>query len=230
MSKPRLVVFGDSFSYGSDLDPNKNPRDPRPHPESYPFILGDLLERQTVNLAIPGFSNKGIWHLATHFRYEPTDLVILAWSNPDRSFILTKYHNKICEQYARKNHSEFLNYNIKQIGSWLIEQEELSKAYYSHVYNEVDVNLQTFTYMDHAMSIVKKTTPHVFNVGIPSIDIFGKMHTENNDFVPPWFDVDAFLTTMDLELKHGQTNGGHLTTTGHKSFAIRLQNLLDKHI
>jgi len=229
MSKPRLVVFGDSFSYGADLDPNKNPRDPRPHPDSWPFILGELLQRKTVNLAIPGFSNKGIWHLATHFRYEPTDLVILAWSNPDRSFILTKYHNKICERYARKNNSDFLVNHIKQIGSWLIEQEELSKAYYTHVYNEVDVNLQTFMYIDHAVSTIKKITPRVFNVGIPSIEIFGGMHNENT-FVPPWFDVKTFLTTMDPEYKEDRTEGFHLTTSGHKSFAIRMQNLLDRHI
>ena len=226
----RLVVFGDSFSYGQDLDPNKNPRDPRPHPDSWPFILGNLLDLKVVNLAIPGFSNKGIWHCASHYPYKSDDLVIFAWSNPDRTFVLKEYFNRFCENYARRDYSNFLVNQIEQMGSWMIEEDARAEAYYTHVYNEVDVTLTSFLYFDHATRLAKQTTPNVFNVGIPNVDIFKKIIEDDKSIIPPWFNTNTFLTTMDHEHNKGLLVQGHLDFAGHKSFAVRLQNMLDKRI
>lgn len=225
----RLIVFGDSFSFGQDLDPNKNPRDPRPHPDSWPYLLGDLLELDVINLSIPGFSNKGIWQCSTHYPFKSDDLVIMAWSNPDRTFILKEYRNQYCENYARKDYSNFLVNQTKQLGSWMLEDDDpIADAYYSHVYTEADTLLQSFLYMDHATQNAKKTTPHVFNVGIPNVDIFGELLQDKSTIRPPWFDNDSFLTTMDYEHEKKMLTQGHLNLAGHKSFALRLYKLLDK--
>jgi hypothetical protein len=90
---PRLVTFGCSFTWGSGL-PNEigDTVETYDGPKQYawPQILAYRLNRECVNLAIPGGSNKAILRRIVEFKYQPDDIAIVMWTVPLRSVIFNE--------------------------------------------------------------------------------------------------------------------------------------------
>jgi len=71
-----LYTIGDSFTYGDELDDPKH---------AWPYILGDLMGYRVDNLARNGASNDYIVKTTVEYLESNTpDLVIIAWTTPDR--------------------------------------------------------------------------------------------------------------------------------------------------
>ena len=71
-----IYTIGDSFTYGDELD---NPK------HAWPYILGDLIGYHVDNLARNGASNDYIVKTTVEYlESNAPDLVILAWTTPDR--------------------------------------------------------------------------------------------------------------------------------------------------
>lgn len=79
---PRLITFGDSFTFGHHL--------PDPNTQSWPAILADLLDRELVNVADPGASNIEILTAILTFDFEQSDLVVVGWTFIERDMIFRK--------------------------------------------------------------------------------------------------------------------------------------------
>ncbi len=78
----RLVTFGCSFTYGSELtDPSS---------QSWPNRLGVLINKKVVNKAVPGNSNLEILHNILSFKFFKDDVVVIGWTYCDRDVIFNK--------------------------------------------------------------------------------------------------------------------------------------------
>ena len=88
----RLITFGCSNTYGHGLDDcvtEKGSHGPDPSKNSWPFLLGNMLEiEKVVNLAVPGSSNKQIAKKVIDYRdFTSEDLVIVGWTFIERDCI-----------------------------------------------------------------------------------------------------------------------------------------------
>ena len=78
---PRLVVFGDSYSFGDGL-PDCYPVLPETKPSSYVWaqLLATKLEYELVNLARGGSSNLEILWKLMNTSFKDDDLILIAWT------------------------------------------------------------------------------------------------------------------------------------------------------
>lgn len=142
----RLIAFGCSLTFGHGLsDCHNPPHHPGYAPSEYawPAVLSSLTNRQCINMATPGSSNKRIWKTIIDFDYEQSDIVFILWSFPDRTAILNKH-------------------NIKDIGPWL--NDTVSKNYYENSYSEYDALVQSQLFVSHANGIFKEKNITVYNL------------------------------------------------------------------
>ena len=82
----KITCVGDSFTLGGEL-PGTEEREPSPL--AWPAQLGTLLSVDVSNLSISGAANSMIIKRAIKYTFEqPSDIMIVAWSNPVRSEIV----------------------------------------------------------------------------------------------------------------------------------------------
>ena len=86
----RLLAFGCSHTYGESLPdclPPKGFVAPMPPPSQFawPNLLAKKLNRECVNLASCGASNKQIHYNIVNTNFENDDLVLVLWTQHSRS-------------------------------------------------------------------------------------------------------------------------------------------------
>ena len=132
----RLVAFGCSYTYGHGLKDCWNPKNKRPMPQpssfAWPSLLAKKLNLDLVNLAVPGSSNKKIWHKIVSFDESLTskDLVVVGWTHLERNCII-----------ASKD--KYIN-----ISPWDIDSP-LGEAWYRYFNNDYNRNLELNLQMSH---------------------------------------------------------------------------------
>ena len=78
----RLITFGCSFTFGLGLhDPSS---------QSWPAILGKLVNRTVINNGSPGSSNLEILSRILSFKFHKDDLVVIGWTYCNRDVIFNK--------------------------------------------------------------------------------------------------------------------------------------------
>lgn len=121
-TKPRLIAFGCSFTYGHGL-PDCYVKNMYPGTEpskfAWPELLAQLTDRICVNKASCGASNKEIWYDIHKFEFEPQDLVFVHWSFYHRSCIL---------------HPN----GIAPIAHWMIDTDQNSNTFFKKFYSEYE--------------------------------------------------------------------------------------------
>lgn len=128
----RLIAFGCSHTYGHGLpDCNIDCIYPGKFPSKlgWPSTVAKYLNRQCVNKASPGASNKEIWHNIINFKFRKTDIAVILWANHERSTVFTNAKSVI------------------KIGPWM--ETPSSRSYYAELYNTYDSTMQTKLYISH---------------------------------------------------------------------------------
>ena len=96
---PRLVTFGDSFTYGHGLEDcwiaDKEYPGPTPSKFAWPQHLGNMFGLEVVNKSMCGYSNIQILREIISFDLEPTDTVIVGWTYSLRDCIFSKNSLKL---------------------------------------------------------------------------------------------------------------------------------------
>jgi len=121
----RLVTFGCSYTYGQGLNDcynNKGTHGPYPSKYAWPNVLAQLLDRECINLGLPGASNKAIWYRAIKQHYNQDDIVVFLWTHIER-------HSVIQE-----------NGKILPIGVWT--KGKIADAYFRYFQNSTDSNIE----------------------------------------------------------------------------------------
>lgn len=121
-TKPRLIAFGCSYTYGQYL------AEDNPSELAWPKLLATLLDREVVNKAHPGSSNLEILHTVLSFPFEEEDLVVIGWTHINRDCIFDKDKNI-------------------SVGTWS-DRRTLEAWFYTH--SEYDLSVRSGLYMHHA--------------------------------------------------------------------------------
>lgn len=119
----RLIIFGDSNSYGSGLS--------NPETESYGYHLSVLSNRQYINKAIPGSSCNRILFEILNFKFEPSDVVVIGWTYTCRETIYTTD-------------------GIKNMGAWIDPKNHKNRVWLEDTYDVYNLSVRSYMDIHHA--------------------------------------------------------------------------------
>jgi hypothetical protein len=176
-----LISFGCSITYGQWLS---NPSD------AWPIKLGNYLNKNPINLGVPGASNLEILYNILNYNFSNTDTVIVMWSNPDRDLIYSEDENV-------------------RIGSW--QESELVK-HWMLTHSEYDIANRSWLYFHHAKLFFesKKIKYYFFSIDIAYC----------NTFKPSYLDVDLFdVDVVTLRKADVANDGSHPGPVSHELIA-----------
>jgi len=214
----KIWAFGCSQTYGHGLEDCYREENEfyhagkEPSKFAYPQLIGDALDKEVINLASPGTSNKHILHKIKLNQSEmnKNDIVIIHWTYIERHGIFNEDSKNIV--------------NIRST-----ENDKISKQYYKYIHRDSDAVIVTRWYMNYAHLTLKAQ-------GVKSIHCPPLMNTHDNkslinmkswhnhDFVKdPNFENDISFVSMmiqhdDLKLDKG-IDDLHTGPKTHRAFA-----------
>lgn len=139
---PRLIAFGDSYTYGHGLeDCHIPPGDPGPKPSlfAWPQLLGDKLDLEVINKGVPGNSNIQILRDIITSDFHNSDVVVVGWTFPQRDFIFKKNILGMDTSF--------------QISPWFKDKSFVKK--WLTVHNDHDLSIRAGLYIHHAECFLK---------------------------------------------------------------------------
>lgn len=119
----RLVIFGDSNSYGTGLDD--------PSTESYGYHLSNLTNREYINKAIPGSSCNRILFEILNFQFKPNDVAIVGWTYFCRETLY--YNDGPCN-----------------MGAWINDKNTRNRAWLEEIYDVNNLSVKSYLDIHHA--------------------------------------------------------------------------------
>lgn len=175
----RLIAFGCSFTYGQGLPDsivgnNYDQFSLTPSNLAWPKILGEMTDREVINLGKPGASNLEILYHILNFNFKPNDQVIIMWSLTDRDLYFISNTKKIKP--------------FRQLGLWASSKSSIVAEWISK-FNPVDNCIKSWLYLQHADLYLKTT--QVKYIHYPA---FPKNLLENKP---------DFIKTIDNFFDHG---------------------------
>ena len=161
---PRIITFGDSFTYGHGLVdchiPKNNYCGPNPSKFAWPQLLGDMLGFEVINASVPGSSNVQI--LKEILKFEnllSTDIVIVGWTFNLRDCIFSK--------------NIFGVESELRLSVWHKDTNLVKKFF--DVHNNHDLAVRTGIYIHHAESYLKTLTIKQFHFSAFQHQWYNKM-------------------------------------------------------
>lgn len=126
----RIIIFGDSNSYGTGLDDPLN--------QNYGYHLGLLANKEVIIEAIPGSSNTRIANAVLNFEFQRNDIVVLGWTY-------------VCREMLANN-----EHDVKNFGAWISDKEPINRAWLEYFYDERDLAIKSFMHMHHINLYIKE--------------------------------------------------------------------------
>lgn len=186
----RLIVFGCSLAYGVGLPDCWPPR--MPSKLNWCQLVADAMQKQLINMSVPGSSNKRICHEINRFKFRPTDTVIISWSYPNRSSII-KSNKNIINLHHNSPNTE-------------------SDIYYKYIYSKYDSDLASKLYVDYSNRILKDQNLKVYNLIV-------EKHYKN--ILTDTVSVPLHICSYERSYPKGLDNA-HIGLEGNRAFAIDL--------
>jgi hypothetical protein len=168
----RLITFGCSYTYGDRLpdcyQPEKDASGMLASKLAWPQLLANELELDCVNNSKPGVSNKFIWNSIINFNYKKNDIVVILWTHPDRTTLITKE-------------------TTTNIGPW--DTRAPGSEYYKYLYDDHDSELTSKLFISHANYFLKNKLMTVYNLIINRslIKLFNMTNSDIVDHIPLYF-------------------------------------------
>ena len=128
----RLIAFGCSYTAGTSLHDKKN---------SWPFVLGKLLSKDTINNAVPGSGNLEILWNILNYKFETNDVCFVMWSHFSRDIIFHPTSNQRIHEWDNK-----LTRN------WLL------------THSDYDANIRNWLYIQHGDLFLKSKGITVYHL------------------------------------------------------------------
>jgi lysophospholipase L1-like esterase len=166
-----IVTFGDSFTHGWGL-PDQDKFNSCESKFSWPCVLSSKLNMQYKNMAVPGASNREIWHRLLNYNFTPDDIVIILWTWVNRYAIITGPNQDDIEQIK-------INTPIAR---------RLDDALNTN--NDFDRKYDSMVYIDHANRVLKDKNVVAFNFYVDALGEFpmwaGPVNSYNADLLSVW--------------------------------------------
>jgi len=201
----RIITFGCSFTYGHGLRDCINAKlGPGKYPSKFawPNLIAQKLNKENVNMAYCGASNKHIAHLVDNFQFHETDICLIQWTFIDRYTI-----------FLQDNSIQSINAHSKT---------KDSKNYYKmmmNLYNLYDKSIDIRLLLNGINYKLKNKNVKTINFSpIKARDKFSNDQKSFEDLVKFDFSVDknniGFLPDIDVGL-----DNWHPGPKTHKQFA-----------
>lgn len=229
---PRLVTFGCSNTYGQALVDCYGPggrNGPYPSKFAWPQLLADKLGYECRNASIPGGSHKIIRWRIQNFDFQPDDLVVVLWTNPDRHCIIPN-NNKPMEDIPSKPWPK-----IASIGSWMVPSHKYydsgtthqwtkkATAYYKHIHDNFDALADYYTTMNYAKF-------YMDSMGVSNHHMLIHWHWWH-DGIFEWNKVKPITKECIHDLDHPRAQDGrHPGAGAHKEMAEILYEIFKKDL
>ena len=218
----RLVAFGCSHTWGEAITKNHSSlldKSLKASKYSWPYLLGNLLDVEVINISKSGESNKAIAHKILNFNFLPDDIVIPLWTHIEtRSCIIQNF-----------NKSEDTNY--ERIYSWYKENDDsqFSKKkydwidlYFKNFHTNADSKFESLSYIQSSNFILNSKVKTIINC-------FAIYH--NLNFIKKYSSLTNIFNKPFYEgyLKYGLAfDNVHLSLKANEEFAKELYDFLKK--
>ena len=199
----RLIVFGDSMSYGVGLE-DCWPDTRNPSRYCWPELAASALGRKCINKSVPGSSNKRIWFSIDRFKFRSDDLVLILWTYPDRTAVIN-------------NPFKVTNLLPSLVGNSQGQIEIMARSYYENLHTYYDADITTKLYIRDATNNLKKLNLNFYQMIAESSD---KSLFDGITHIP--------LYMGDYERNYDKAlDGDHAGYDGHLAFAKDLLDYMD---
>jgi len=188
----RLIAFGCSNTYGQGLEDcyvNGSYGD-SPSKLSWPFLLGELLEKEVVNNGYPSVSNFEILYRILNFDFQKNDVVVILW---------TFYFRDLIFKDAK---------NYERIGTW-----NKSKIFndWAMAHSNIDLKIRSLFYMNHAELYLNSLDIKNFSFVIDP---------ELVQDIPEYLNIKNLKLNVNLTQVDKALDGYHLGPISHKRYAL----------
>lgn len=203
----RLVVFGDSFTYGYGFEDCRTINQP-PSQFVWPSLLGKQLNVPVVNKAAPGGSNTEILASILSFDFDPDDLVIIGWTFVTRDIIFKK--QILNSKFDRTDHQPLCaRRDDPGVKDWLM------------AHNNYDLSVRSGFYIHHADLYLRSLNLKVIHFSSIEQILLKRLVSNLN---PTWFKQPTSKIHYDLLPRIDKAADGE--HPGKKSQAKLVDNLL----
>lgn len=189
----RLVVFGDSYTYGHGLpDCVEAVIHPGPFPSkmAWPSLVAEKLNVPCINNSICGLPNKKILLSMLNFPFEQNDLVITLWS----------FHHRGC----------ILQDNGKYFPIRVNSEDNIIKSFYN-VHSEYDLCVDALLNMHHASYYMKQQKINYYSFFFdPKINTYIQSNSKQQISIET-----HFLNLRKLKVDDA-ADGRHIGPLSHK--------------
>lgn len=209
----RLVAFGCSHTWGDSLSEEQNGllnKNIPPHPQSWPYVLGNLLGRETINISYPGEGNKAISHKIFNFDFKSNDIVVPLWTHVGRHSVISKINSSKVDNYSRYNY-------------WMIERgDKITESYFKNFYTFDDDAYQTLSFIQSVNFTLNSKVQKILNsfATLEILKVVKKYSTNLSIYQTPF--VEGYY-------KYGKgLDQRHLGSKAHEKFAHGVYEILVK--
>lgn len=204
----RLITFGDSFTYGHNLEDCTlhNCQDQFPSNHAWPAVLGSLLNYEVINKSSPGASNIEILSTILNFKFKPTDLVVIGWTLVHRDLIYKQSFLK--KMFNRTDHF--------RVSIW--NNDEVSKKW-CEVHDDHDRAVRSGLYIEHADLYLKNLNLRQYHFF--AIDMFNKKPVWNHK-------PSTWINRSIIPFKDTALDNMHPGKKSHSIAAKRLFNIINE--
>lgn len=220
----RLIAFGCSHTYGMGLEDSfieEEPFKPYISPSKYawPNLLAEQLDRECVNLSIPGGSNLEILYSILDFKFQKSDSVVVGWTSPLRDIVV--YPESTVRIAPFLVNGMFAEDQVKEIvpnlypGSNSVELQEINKKYFQ-VHSDTDMNIRSWLHQYTAGCYLKSK-----NIDFHFSSVWG--------WKPTHIKIESFITLENFLEHLGDCNQldfardkMHMGPNAHQLFAAEV--------
>lgn len=219
----RLVTFGCSFTYGSelpdctgkvDLNSFGQLKKRKPSKFAWPQVLGDLMGKEVCNHSAPASSNLEILCEILDFKFQPDDIVVIMWSMSFRELFFKEIKKQ--EKGIRP---------WKQLTVWSkgIIGEDFQKA------KEIDYIKRTWIYLHHANLYLKNKNTYEFENQLTFIH-YPAAPWEIQELKPDFIEAPDNIYWTRTEKIDDAADGEHPGVKSHKKQAKEIKKILEERL
>jgi len=143
----RLITFGCSHTYGHGLEDcikENNMPGPIPSKLSWPNHLGNMLDKEVINMSRPGASNLEILCTILKFDFQDTDTVVILWTDFARDLIFLPYPTNAHDL------------GFMPIGTWMTKENDgVDVESWLNVHTDYDLYVRSLINCHHAESYLE---------------------------------------------------------------------------
>ena len=214
----RLVVFGDSNTYGHGLEdcfhPPTNSYGPNPSKFAWPVHLSKLLNKELIHSAdtcMPGSGNLEILYKILYFKFKPDDVVVTLWSFAARDLLLNK------ECMNTDGDTPFEKHSLQRLAPYFTEYNNV--GHWLNLYSDFDFHVRSWFYAHHADCYLELNKIKNFNFFLDRVNMV-------DNFFPTFLNFKNAYPDIHFVAHDKALDGVHPGPQSHITMANMINDII----